>query len=207
MIIAIDGYSCTGKSTMANLLAQELKFKQINTGLIYRYFGFKLLQNSITSKNFTSKERDIKRVISDAKINLAELEKNILILKEKNVSEIGKLIAKDPYVRDKIGSYIIAISLNTNIIVEGRDIGTTVFPNADYKFFFFANDEIRAKRLCEERGNTDFEETLKEIRERDNDDITRENSPLKKSKNAIEIDTSIKNKMEILKQILNVIKR
>jgi len=165
------------------------------------------LQNNITLKNFNSKAKEIKRIIIGIKIDLDELEKNISSLKDKNVSEIGKLIAKEKYVREKINSYIQAISYNTNIIVEGRDIGTTVFPNADYKFFFFSNDEIRAKRLCNERGNNDFEETIKEIRKRDNDDKTRKNSPLKKSKNAIEIDTSIKNQGEILNEILNVIKR
>ena len=207
MIITIDGYSCTGKSTIAKLLAQKLKYKQVNSGLIYRYFGYALLQNEITMLDFNRKSSTIKSIILDLKINLPDLEKNIETLKKKKVSEIGKLIAKEQYARNIVDSYIQSVSCNNNIVVEGRDIGVTVFPNADYKFFFIANDQVRANRLCKQRKSDNLAETLREIKERDNDDETRANSPLKKAIDAIEIDTSNKNENEILNDILDVIKK
>lgn len=113
-------------------------------------------------------------------------------LKQQKIGDLGALVAQIPFVRKKVSEELHRIAANHNVIVDGRDIGTQEFPNADVKFFFVVDTEERAKRLIAERGLEFTEENLikckKEIEERDQKDISREISPLRKAPDAIEIN-------------------
>lgn len=210
MIIAIDGYSATGKSTLANLLANKIGFQHLNSGLVFRAISHYLLKNEINKSNYQKNLRKTRELTSQFHIDLQVIEKDILNLKTQEVSDLGAQIAKYPFVRERVSEVLRAAAVNSNIVVEGRDIGTVLFPNADIKFFFKADSTIRAKRLGQERNRIDFEAMKKEIEARDMEDETREISPLKRADDAIEIDTShitVDETLEILERFVNEVRR
>jgi len=189
MIIAIDGYSATGKSTLADLLAKKIGFRHLNSGLVFRAISYNLQENGITTDNYKDKLNEIEILTKQFHIDLDKLEVNILKLKEPRVSELGTQIAKLHFIRERVNEVLREAAKDTNIVVEGRDIGTVLFPNANIKFFFIADTNIRAMRLGRERNSNDFETLKKEIETRDKEDTTREISPLRKAEDAIDIDT------------------
>ncbi|OCB75317.1 (d)CMP kinase [Flavobacterium crassostreae] len=206
MIITIDGKSCTGKSTIALLLSKKINFSYINSGLLYRAITHEILKNKIDLINFKNKEEQIKLLINHYNFDLQKINENISIFKTIEISKFGTEIAKLQFVRDKVNDYISEInSKYKNIIIEGRDIGTKVFPNADFKFFFIADIDIRANRLALERNSKEINKIKIEIQKRDLEDENRKNSPLKKAISAILIDTSkltIEETVNILEQHL-----
>lgn len=210
MIIAIDGYSATGKSTLADLLAKKIGFRHLNSGLVFRAISYNLLTNGIDKSNFQNNFEGIKELTQQFHIDLEELENNILKLKAPEVSELGTQIAKLPFIRERVTDVLRSAATNSNIVVEGRDIGTVLFPQADIKFFFKADTTIRANRLRRERNSTDFEAMKIEIETRDREDETREISPLKRDDDAIDIDTShitVEETLDLLERFVNEIKK
>jgi CMP/dCMP kinase len=210
MIIVIDGYSATGKSTLADLLAKKIGFRHLNSGLVFRAISYNLLTNGIDKSNFQDYLERIKELTQQFHIDVEELENNILKLKAPKVSELGVQIAKLTFIREKVTEVLRNAATNSNIVVEGRDIGTVLFPQADIKFFFKADTTIRAIRLGRERNSTDFEAMKIEIETRDREDETREISPLKRADDAIDIDTShitIEETLELLERFVNEIKK
>lgn len=210
MIIAIDGYSATGKSTLADLLAKKIGFRHLNSGLVFRAISYNLLTNGINKSNFLDHFEKIKELTQQFHIELEGLESNILKLKAPEVSELGTQIAKLPFIRERVTEVLRSAATNSNIVVEGRDIGTVLFPQADIKFFFKADTTIRANRLSRERNSTDFEAMKIEIETRDREDETREISPLKRADDAIDIDTShisVEETLELLERFVNEIKK
>lgn len=190
MIIAIDGFACTGKSTVADALAEKMCFLHVNSGILYRTITLYLCKNNITIENISSQNERIKLLLEQ--IGFEELTYSVEELKQQKIGDLGSLVAQIPFVREKVSIELHRIATNHNVIVDGRDIGTTEFPNADVKFFFIVDTEERAKRLIIERGLEFNEENLikckKEIEERDKKDISREISPLQKAPDAIEIN-------------------
>lgn len=210
MIIAIDGYSATGKSTLADLLAKKIGFRHLNSGLAFRAISNNLLINGIDKSNYQDNIEKVKSLTTQFNIDLESLEKNIIKLKAPEVSELGTQIAKLSFIRERITEVLREAAQNTNIVVEGRDIGTVLFPNADIKFFFKAETNIRAERLARERNSNNFEAMEKEIETRDREDETRDISPLKRADDAIDIDTSfitVPQTLEILEHYVNEIKK
>jgi cytidylate kinase len=210
MIIAIDGYSATGKSTLAGLLANKIGFRHLNSGLVYRAISYNLLKNGIDTSNLASEIEKIKLLTEQFNIELEELDKNISELKAPEVSQLGTQIAKLPFIRDRVTVVLRDAAANTNIVVEGRDIGTVLFPNAELKFFFVADTTIRAFRLGRERNSTDYETMKREIELRDKEDETREISPLKRADDAIDIDTShisVEETLELLERFGHEVKK
>lgn len=210
MIIAIDGYSATGKSTLADLLAKQIGFKHLNSGLVFRAISFNLLKRGIDKSNFKDMIDTIKELTQQFHIDLDELQNNIIKLKTQEVGELGMQIAKLPFVRERVAEVLRTVASSSNIIVEGRDIGTILFPNADIKFFFKADTSIRANRLGRERNSHDYEALQKEIERRDMEDETREISPLRRADDAIDIDTSyisVEETLQLLKYFLNEFKQ
>lgn len=221
MIIAIDGHSSTGKSSTAKELAKALNFVYVDTGAMYRavtYFAFKndmislyhLDKNALIN---TLKEVKLNFVFDENKgfsiiyLNGINIENEIRTLE---ISQLVSQVAEISEVRKKLVEQQQEMGKNTNLIMDGRDIGTVVFPDADLKIFMTANAKIRAERRLEELKqsgeNVNYEEVLKNIEERDYIDSNREDSPLIKASDAIEIDNSYLTKEEQFNQILELIK-
>ena len=200
MIIAIDGPAATGKSTSAKLVSQKLGFTYLDTGAMYRCVTLLVLRNNVEIKNQTNLDSLLKRFQLDIKKNKKDY---LFFLDGEDVSkEIRRTDVTDnvsavsalPIVRKTLVSIQRKIAENQDSVVEGRDIGTVVFPNADVKFFIVANTIVRAKRrqldlkiLGEEKT---IDSLIKEIRDRDNYDSQRKISPLSKAIDAIEVDTT-----------------
>ena len=210
MIIAIDGPSGAGKSTVAKLISKELGIEYLDTGAMYRAFAYKLYKHNISGT------LDIKNVLEDTEIDYNN--NNVYLdgvnvegsIRTENISILYSQIAKLDYVREKIVEMQRNIGKSKDIIVDGRDIGSVVFPEAEFKFYVTANAETRAKRRYEElkaKGqNVVYEEVLKDINERDHNDTTRKNSPLVVAKNAVVVDTSELSIEEVVDKIIAVVK-
>jgi len=200
MIITIDGYSVTGKSTMAKLLAKQLNYIHINSGLLYRYISYQLIKKGISKQdNPETYISLIKETLNDIVPDINYIEK--LELKTLEISAIGTKIAEITIVRNFVNKIIYKIANDNNIVIDGRDTGTYLFPDANVKFFFIANINIRAKRLSKDVANKNIKSLMQEIQHRDNEDAKRLIAPLKKSKNAIIIDTSNNTIKEVLKEL------
>lgn len=191
-IIALDGPSGSGKSTIANLLANKLKISYLNTGSMYRALTLYFLENNIKK----SDNIDIKIL---KKINIDINEDKVFLngkdvsqeIRDKEVTENVSWVSSIPVVREYLVEMQRKISKNKSIILDGRDIGTVVFPDAKYKFYLDASSFVRAKRRFEQNEiDKSFEEIKKDIEKRDYLDSHRKISPLKKAEDAIEIDSS-----------------
>ena len=206
-IIALDGPSGSGKSTIANILAKKLKISYLNTGSMYRALTLFFLQNGIKNKD----KIDLK-LLQNIKIDINE-ERVILNgkdvsdeIRNKIVTENVSWVSSIPLVRKYLVDMQRKISENKSIILDGRDIGTVVFPNAKYKFFLVASTEIRAKRRYEQNEiDKSLEEIQKDIEKRDYIDSHREISPLKKASDAIEVNTDDMNIEETVELMLSYI--
>ena len=185
MIITIDGTGGTGKTSTAQSLAKRLGYYHLNSGSLYRWITYNALNQHLNLRD------------SDVLITLAEdLDYNTIdysVLKNQDVSDNVARIAKIPEIREKVLNIQREFAKGKDIVVEGRDIGTVVFPEADYKFYFTASLDIRAQRRYRQLQKAGIEADLEHIKysiaERDRQDIEREHSPLKKADDAIEIDT------------------
>ena len=203
--IAIDGFSSTGKSTIAKQLANKLAYVYVDSGAMYRAVTLYAMQQNIISENFFYKDK----LISDLdKINLAFKHNPLLgfaemylngtnVEKEIRTLEVSKLVSKVAEISDvrrKLVEQQQQMGLNKGVVMDGRDIGTVVFPNAELKLFMNASAEKRAQRRFDElikRGDkVTFDEILKNVEYRDHIDSTREDSPLIVADDAIEIDNS-----------------
>lgn len=206
MIIAIDGPSGAGKSTVARLLSRELGFEYIDTGAMYRALAYKAYINNIEIKEDTiDKMLETTEVdYSDNKIFLDKMNVESLIRSEE-ISKYASKISALKNVRTKMVELQRNIAKNKNVILDGRDIGTKVFPDADFKFFITASVETRAGRRYDQlvASGTEavLDNVLEEIKKRDINDSTREISPLKKADDAILIDTTHMEINEVVRTI------
>ena len=203
--IAIDGFSSTGKSTIAKELAKKLKYVYVDSGAMYRAVTYFAMENSIISDTFFYKDELIKRLddiiltfkyntslgFAEIYLNNVNIEKEIRTL---GVSKLVSKVAEVSEVRKKLVEQQKKFGENKGVVMDGRDIGTVVFPNAELKLFMNASASKRAKRRFDElikRGDqVTFEEILKNVEYRDHIDSTRYDSPLIKASDAIEIDNS-----------------
>ncbi|MFW5822287.1 MAG: (d)CMP kinase [Tangfeifania sp.] len=218
IIIAIDGHSSCGKSTLAKSLARELEYIYIDSGAMYRAVTLFALRNGlIVNREILNKKELIER-LKEIKITFewdSKTEKNITFLNEENIEdEIRQIevsnnvspISTIPEVRKEMVKQQRENGKDKGIVMDGRDIGTVVFPDAELKIFMTASPEIRAKRrfveLQEKGVKVDFDEVLANVEERDNIDSTRETSPLKKADDAIVLDNSNLNREEQLQWAL-----
>ena len=218
MIIAIDGPSGAGKSTLGKILAKHLNLLYLDTGAMYRAVGLAVLEDSTS---FDDEER-VSEIAGGAKIELVGEPENLQI--KLNGRDVSKAIRTN--IIGQAASIVSAISEVRKILVghqrrlgknaprgcvlDGRDIGSVVFPKADVKFFLTARPEARARRRFEEdsakgRAAT-YEQTLAEINSRDERDVSRADSPLKISEDAVVIDTSEMDLREVFEQMLAVVR-
>ena len=200
MIIAIDGPAATGKSTSAKLVSQKLGFTYLDTGAMYRCVTLLVLRNNVEINNQDHLASLLKNFQLDIKKNgkdhlfLLEGENVSKDIRSSDVTDNVSAVSALPVVRKKLVSIQRKIADNQDSVVEGRDIGTVVFPNADVKFFIVADTVVRAKRrqLDLKRLGEDktIDSLIKEIRDRDNYDSQRKVSPLTKAIDAIEVNTT-----------------
>ena len=204
-IISIDGHSGCGKSTLAKKLALELRYTYVDTGAMYRAVALFALQNSLIDekgKLIPDAINEVEKLVIDFTDPNEEGESYILLnglvvekeIRSIEVSDRVSEVSKHEYIRRKLVLIQQKFGKEQNIVMDGRDIGTVVFPNADIKFWIKASSQKRAERRWEEyksKGeNVEFQKVLDNIISRDKQDSNREVSPLKKPKGAIEIDTS-----------------
>ena len=200
MIIAIDGPAASGKSTSAKLLANELGYLYLDTGAMYRCVAFSILENKIDISNQDSLTKFLKNFEIDLKKTNNNLSffvngKNVTIkIRKSDVSQKVSEVSAIPIIREYMVRIQRSFTKNNSCVMEGRDIGTVVFPNAEFKFFFIASDEVRAKRRQLELESLGEKKSLvnlmHEIKKRDKFDSERGHSPLRKAFNAIEVDTT-----------------
>lgn len=218
--IAIDGFSSTGKSTLAKQLANHLGYVFVDTGAMYRAITFFAINNGYISKDYFDKQSLINslsaikiKFIFNVDLGFAEtyldgenVEKQIRTLE---VSEFVSQVAEISEVRAKLVEQQQEMGKNKAIVMDGRDIGTVVFTNAELKIFMTASAETRAQRRFDEliaKGeNVTLEEVLNNVQKRDYIDTHREDSPLVMAEDAIEIDNSYLNKQQQFDVVLELV--
>jgi cytidylate kinase len=218
--IAIDGYSSTGKSTLAKQLAKHLGYIYVDTGAMYRAITYFAMEQGYVSLKYFDKETLINSLSSiqlhfefNSELGFAEMflnnenvEKQIRTIE---VSNFVSKVAEVSEVRAKLVEQQQEMGNNKGIVMDGRDIGTVVFPDAELKIFMTASPETRAQRRFDEleaKGdNVSYEEVLKNVQERDYIDTHREDSPLVIADDAIEIDNSYLTREEQFKAVLELV--
>ena len=217
MIIAIDGPSGAGKSTLGKMLAKELSLLYLDTGAMYRAVGLAVLESGV---DFEDAERIID-IAGRAKIELAGEPDALQIFldgrdvtREIRTNEVGQAASRVSTISEVRRILVdhqreIGSRAPQGCVLDGRDIGTVVFPNADVKFFLTATPEARARRRYEEdlaRGlGVTYEKTFEEIRQRDERDVSRADSPLSIAEDAVVIDTSELNLGEVFEEMLEIV--
>ncbi|MGX7092593.1 (d)CMP kinase [Hutsoniella sourekii] len=214
--IAIDGPASSGKSTLAKQLAQDLDLIYIDTGAMYRAITLATIQ----SNTDLSSDRQVEELLESLNLTfrIDQGQQNIFLngqkldqeLRSPQVNQAVSKVSANPLVREFLVKTQQDVAQSQSVIMDGRDIGTVVLPEADFKFFLTASPRVRAQRRYDENmekgySNQTLEEIEKEIIKRDHLDSTREISPLTKAKDAIEIDTSDLSIQELVAKIKLII--
>ena len=218
MIIAIDGPSGAGKSTLGKMLAKKLNLLYLDTGAMYRAVGLAVLKNGV---KVDDKAR-IAEIAEKADIKLVGEPESLQIfldaadvsakIRTNEVGQAASIVSTISEVRRILVEHQRSLGANSSngAVLDGRDIGTVVFPNADIKFFLTAKPEARARRRYEEdlekNRAVSYEQTFAEIKERDERDVSREDSPLAIAEDAVVIDTSEMDLTEVFEQMLTVVR-
>ena len=219
--IAIDGFSSTGKSTLAKQLAATLGYVYVDTGAMYRAVAYFAMQHNLVSETHLDKAGLVAQLpninlrfqfnpnlgFAEMYLNNENIETSIRTIE---VSRMVSKVAEISEVRTKLVEQQQAMGKDKGIVMDGRDIGTVVFPDAELKLFMTASSKTRAQRrfdeLVEKGQHITFEDVLQNVEERDYIDTHREDSPLVKADDAIEIDNSSLSKKEQFEIVLNLVK-
>ena len=220
LVIAIDGFSSTGKSSISKVVADTLGLIHIDTGAMYRaitLFGLRNFKDEKQEIDLSKLLQNLNEVSLEFRENSGKLEIYLNgenVSKEIRTTEVSdnvSFIAKHPEVRARLVVLQRDIAEKQGVIMDGRDIGTVVLPDADYKFFLTASADERARRRFLELQSLGIETTIEEVKqnliERDRTDSEREISPLKQAEDAILIDNTNLNKEETIDLILSYIKK
>ncbi|MDC1063307.1 (d)CMP kinase [Flavobacteriales bacterium] len=217
--IAIDGYSSCGKSSIAKDISKKFKMKYVDSGAMYRAVTLFCLQNNFVDEGKIEHQKILKNL---HQINISfkyNTKSEILLngnnvenlIRDNNVSNYVSKISQIEQVRSKLISFQQEICLQKNVVMDGRDIGTKVMPNADIKLFITADIDVRANRRYKELLLADkkvtYDEVLKNLSTRDFDDTTRDINPLIKAENAVVVDNTNLNFVEQNNLIFNIIKQ
>ena len=214
MIIAIDGEASSGKSTQAKKVADYFGYSYLDSGAFYRAITLFFKKKGITTANRIDKN-DLNKISLNSKYNDG---KNSIYLNDEDVSndirsigisEIVSDFAKEKTVREHVYKHLREFSKNHSTVIDGRDIGTVGFPNADFKFFLYAKPEIRAKRRFSEINKDDinYDSVLNNLNYRDITDSTRKIAPLKKAYDAHSIDVSDLSIDQVFEKVLSIIEK
>lgn len=214
--IAIDGPAGAGKSTIARKVAKELSFIYVDTGAMYRAMAYYLLKNHVSGEN----SKEIEEKCQDAEISICyENGEQQVLLGEENVTsylrteEVGKMASvssANGKVREKLLSLQRNLAAQNDVVMDGRDIGTTILPGADVKIYLTASTDTRAQRryqeLTQKGESCDLEEIKRDIIARDERDMNREVSPLKQAEDAVLVDSSHMGIEEVTEEIIRIYK-
>jgi len=205
MRIAIDGPSGSGKSSVAKAVAKRLGLLHLDTGGMYRTLGYKVIKDNLNLENIEEvlKNLDLKIVNKKFFLDGEDVSEKI---RSNEVSKIASKVSSIKSVREYMVNLQREISSNNDVILDGRDIGTVVFPNAEVKIYLTASPEVRANRRYLEDGSLSYEKILEDILKRDYNDSHREHSPLKVADGAKIIDTDNLSFEEVVEKIIGVIK-
>jgi|TARA_B110000114_G_scaffold63712_1_gene67710 cytidylate kinase len=219
-VIAVDGFASTGKSTLSKHLANALNFTYIDTGFMYRVVSYFALNSNLIEDDVIL-EKEFEKALAETKFTWSTdtQSKEMLFNGKSFGDEIRTLeistwvsqIAQLGFVREHLVAQQRSLSKLGSVVMDGRDIGTVVFPYADFKFFLVADSKIRAQRRFDElqaKGEKVlFEEILKNVVDRDHQDSTRDISPLRKAEDALEIDTTSFGVEEVFEQMVSYINK
>lgn len=214
--IAIDGPAGAGKSTIARKVAKELSFIYVDTGAMYRAMAYYLLKNHVSGEN----SKEIEEKCQNAEISICyENGEQQVLLGEENVTsylrteEVGKMASvssANGKVREKLLSLQRNLAAQNDVVMDGRDIGTTILPGADVKIYLTASADTRAQRryqeLTQKGESCDLEEIKRDIIARDERDMNREVSPLKQAEDAVLVDSSHMGIEEVTEEIIRIYK-
>jgi cytidylate kinase len=211
LIIAIDGPAGAGKSTTARALARRLGYLYIDTGAMYRAIAWKAISSGVNLDN----PEEIGRLATDSRIDLVDAAGQLKTLidgvdvsraiRDPQVTQISSIVAAIPAVRRALVARQREIGLAGGVVMEGRDIGTQVFPNAEVKFFLDASVETRSERRFRQDDSRSLNEIRAQIEERDSRDRKRSDSPLERSDDAVYIDSSGLNLDDVIDAMLQTI--
>ena len=202
--IAVDGPSGAGKSTIAKAVAQRLSIDYIDTGAMYRAVGYKLLQEGVSLEDLEKVAEVLARTDIDFSCGNIYLDgENINDkIRTEEISRQASACSALGIVREKLTEQQQEMGARKSVIMDGRDIGTVVFPDAEYKFYITASAEERAKRrykeLLEKGQKAVYEKVLADIKQRDYNDITRKINPLRKAEDALTVDTTEMSREEVI---------
>ena len=216
MIVAIDGPAASGKSTTAKMVAKKLEMTYLDTGAMYRAVTLALLRSNTDLDDYDS----VCRVIDELELDIYDKGSKTIVkldgedvsqaIRSMPVTENVSVVSAMKYVRQTMVEIQRNIGKKTNCVVEGRDIGTVVFPDAEFKIFMVADVNMRAERrfkdFYEMGENRSFQEVLADLKRRDEKDSTRSHSPLQKADEAIEIDTSMLSIDQQVGKIINLVR-
>jgi len=217
MIVAIDGPAASGKSTTAKMVAKKLEMTYLDTGAMYRAVTLALLRSNTDLDDYDS----VCHVIDELELDIYDKGSKTIVkldgedvsqaIRSMPVTENVSVVSAMKYVRQTMVEIQRNIGKKTNCVVEGRDIGTVVFPDAEFKIFMVADVNMRAERrfkdFYEMGENRSFQEVLADLKRRDEKDSTRAYSPLQKADEAIEIDTSMLSIDQQVAKIINLVKK
>ena len=202
--IAVDGPSGAGKSTIAKAVAQRLSIDYIDTGAMYRAVGYKLLQEGVSLEDLEKVAEVLARTDIDFSCGNIYLDgENINDkIRTEEISRQASACSALGIVREKLTEQQQEMGARKSVIMDGRDIGTVVFPDAEYKFYITASAEERAKRrykeLLEKGQEAAYEKVLADIKQRDYNDTTRKINPLRKAEDALTVDTTEMSREEVI---------
>lgn len=213
--IAIDGPAGSGKSTIAKILSDKLGIVYVDTGAMYRTVAYYCFKNGVSTKNGQAVTAALNNICMD--IKMADGIQHMILNGEdvtglirtaeigQGASDVGVFVP----VRDRLVEMQQQIAKKTSVVMDGRDIGTVVLPDAEVKIYLNADVEERAKRRLKDfaaQGKTDtLEEVIEQIKVRDNNDMTRDYNPLKKAEDAVEIDTTGMTIDEVVDNVLDIV--
>lgn len=217
MNIAIDGPAGAGKSTIAKIIAKKLGYIYVDTGAMYRAMAIHMLKNSI-DKNDTKAIADAS-ALADVSIKYVDGEQRVILngedvtasLREEAVGNMASVSSAVPEVRTNLTNLQRKLARENDVVMDGRDIGTVVLPDAEVKVFLTASSKVRAKRRYDEliakNESADLEAIEKDIIERDNRDMNRETAPLKQADDAVLVDSSDMTIEEVADKIASMVTR
>jgi len=216
LIIAVDGPSGSGKSSSSRLLAERLGYRYVDTGALYRIVGLLAVENQVSSEDAARLAAlcagsDLRFLPEADTVRICLGERDIsAAIRRPEVSQMASKVSAQPIVRQALLTLQRELGASGGVVMEGRDIGTVIFPEADIKFYLDASPEVRGRRryaeLREQQGmTTNLQETIQEMAQRDQRDSSRSHAPLQRAADAVLVDTTTLSLVDVVSTMLRTV--